>query len=141
MNLSEPDIVKLQDFINRVAQQSFAYKDIVGQDRWETTWTPAPTSLTVVGTPTYKGRFKVVGKMCFFQVQFSSDTSVAATGGTTYWDMPIAAKGLSGFGSMQNATTALAAGNCYIDVTNSRIFIPTIVASGNTFLLSGGYEI
>ena len=141
MELSEFDQQRVQDFINRVVQQSFSYKDIVGQDRWETTWTPAPTSLTVVGTPTYTGRFRVQGRSVEFQVQFSSDTSVAATAGTTYFDLPIAAKGISGYASMQNATTNVAAGNCVIDVTNSRCYIPSITASGNTFKLFGKYEI
>ena len=141
MELSESEIILVQEILNRMLRQSFAYKDLTGTDRWETTWTPAPTSLTVVGTHTYTGRFRVQGRSVEFQVQFSSDTSVAATAGTTYFDLPIAAAGISGFASMQNATTNVAAGNCVIDVTNSRCYIPSITASGNTFKLFGKYEI
>jgi len=120
--------------------KSFAYRDINGQDRWET-FTPVFGSLTVVGDTSYSGRLRIVGRSCFFQVQFSAGTSIASTAGTDYLTLPIAAKGLAGLATMQNKTTNVAVGTCVIDATNSRCYIPTQSASGNTFSLAGWFEI
>lgn len=124
----------------RVDVKSFAFRDIVGQDRWET-FTPSFTSLTVSGATSYSGRHRIVGKSCFFQVQFSAATSIASTAGTTYLTLPITTKGLSGLATMMNKTTNVAVGVCVIDATNSRCYIPTQTTSGNTFLLAGWFEI
>lgn len=118
----------------------FSYRDILGQDRWET-FTPSFTSLTVVGSPTYTGRFRVVGKWCQFQVTLVSSTSIASTAGTTYFTLPITSRGIAGHGVMTNATTNIAVGTCHIDVTNGRCYPPTQTASGNTFHICGGYEV
>jgi hypothetical protein len=40
-----------------------------------------------------------------------------------------------------NDTTNIAVGTCHIDVSTSRAYLPTQVASGNAFLLCGSYEI
>lgn len=119
-------------------QRSFSYQDILGQDKW-TAWTVSysfatATSLTVVG------RFKVVGRLCFFQVQ-SSGTSLATTAGTSYIDLPITAAGYGGVGVMTNDTANTAVGIGHIDVATSRFYPPTQSASGNTFTFSGFYEI
>ena len=119
---------------------SFAYRDITGQDRWES-FPPVFSSLTVVGATTYTGRYRVVGKCCQFQVTFLAATSIASTAGTDYLTLPIAAKGISGMATMTNDTSNIAVGTCHIDVTNSRCYTPTQVASGNTFTLAGWYEI
>lgn len=121
-------------------KKSFAFRDIVGQDRWES-FTPTFTSLTVVGDTTYSGRYRLVGRSCFFQVQFSAATSVESTAGTTYLTLPVASKGLAGESTMTNKTTNVAVGVGVIDVTNSRCYPPSQTASGNTFLLAGWYEI
>jgi len=119
---------------------SFAWKDIRGQDKW-TEWTPVFGSLTVVGATTYVGRFRKVGKQCFFQVQFSAATSIASVTGTDYLTLPFTAGGLSGNGVMTNDTSNVAVGNCHIDVATSRCYLPAQVASGNTFNLAGWFEI
>ena len=43
--------------------------------------------------------------------------------------------------TISNDTTNVATGVCHIDTTTSRCYLPTIVASGNTFTISGWYEI
>jgi hypothetical protein len=54
-------------------------------------WTPVPTGLTVVGTPTYEGRYYDVGKIRFITMKISSDTTTASTAGTTYFEgLPVA---------------------------------------------------
>lgn len=121
-----------------IAEESFAYLDLTGQDKWQS-WTPSysfatATSLTVVG------RFKVVGKMCFWQVR-SSGTSLATTAGTSYIALPVPAKGYGGVGMMSNDTANTAVGVGHIDVANSRFYPPAQTASGNTFIFAGWNEV
>ena len=49
------------------------------------TWTPAPTGLTVVGTPTYTGTYTKIGNVYHCYASISSTTSTAATAGTTFF--------------------------------------------------------
>ena len=120
--------------------QGFAFRDIIGQDRW-TAFTPVFTSLTVVGATTYFGRWRPLGRETEFQVKLSAATSIASVAGTTYMDLPvIPAKGLAGTGDMQNITTKVSAGNCVVDIDNSRIYLPTQPASNNVFVITGKYE-
>ena len=121
-------------------EKSFSYRDIIGQDRW-TSWTPVFGSLTVVGTPTYTGRLRIVGRQCFFQVTLVSTTSIASAAGTDYLTLPMTALGLAGVATMTNGTSNVAVGVCHIDVATSRCYLPAQVASGNTFTLAGSFEI
>lgn len=119
--------------------KSFAFKDLHGQDRWESF--TVSVSLTVVGDPTYTGRYRVVGKQCFFQVTLVASTSIATTAGTHYVTLPLTAKGLAGVAIMSNDSTNIAVGNCHIDVATSRAYLPTQAASANTFAVAGWFEI
>jgi hypothetical protein len=119
---------------------SFAWRDVRGQDKW-TEFTPSFTSLTVVGATNYTARFRVVGKQCFFQLKISAATSIASTAGTTYFTLPKTAMGLAGTLAMGNDTTKINVGSGHIDVTNSRGYLPSQVASGNTFLIAGWFEV
>ncbi len=127
----------LPDHLN---EAGFAHRDLIGQDRWES-FTPVFGSLTVVGATTYSGRYRIVGKSVQFQVSFKAATSIASVAGTDYLTLPIEAKGLSGICVMTSDTTNVAVGLCHIDVTTSRCYLPAQIASGNTFLLCGSYEI
>lgn len=118
---------------------SFAYADLLGQDRW-LPFTPT-FSLTVVGTPTYTGRFKIVGNTMYFQVSAVATTSIASTAGTHYLTLPRTAKGLGGAAAMTDNTTNIAVGTCHIDVATSRCYLPSQVASGDTFIIAGWFEI
>ena len=120
-------------------EKSFSFRDLLGIDRWESFI--VSVSLTVVGTPTYTGRLRIVGRQCFFQVTLVSTTSIASTAGTHYISLPITAQGFGGVATMQNLTTNIAVGVCVIDVTNSRCYVPTQAASANTFTVSGWFEI
>jgi hypothetical protein len=121
-------------------QNSFSYRDLMGQDTW-TSFTPTFTSLTVVGATNYSGRYRIVGKRCEFQVKFSAATSIASTAGTTYLALPVTAKGLAGSAVMSNDTSKQAVGTCHIDATNSRAYLPAQAASGNVFTIAGWHEI
>jgi hypothetical protein len=120
-------------------EPGFAYRDLLGLDRWYS-WKPVRTSWTDVGTPTVTGYFHIVGKQVFFQIKVVPSTSVATTAGTSYVSLPIQAKGF-GEGSMQNRTTNIVIGSCVIDETNSRVYVPSLAASGNTVNIAGWYQI
>ena len=121
--------------------QSFAYLNLAGIDRWETSWTPTRTGWTDVGTPSVTGRFRIVGRKCEFQIKVVPSTSIATTAGTSYTDLPMAAAGLAGDVTMYNATTNVAVGNGGIDVANSRCHLPSQSASSSTFTIKGEYEV
>lgn len=120
----------------------FSWRDLHGEDRWEA-FVPVFGALTVVGATSYSGRVRTVGRQVFFQVQFSAATSIASVAGTDYLTLPITAKSqsLAGIATMQNLTTNVAVGVCVINVSTSRCYLPTQVASGSIFLLCGSYEI
>jgi hypothetical protein len=120
--------------------QSFVAREGNGRDRWET-WTPVRTGWTDVGTPTVAGRFRVVGRQCFFQVLVTPATSVATTAGTSYIGLPIGAEGYGGDVNMANTVTLAAVGSGMIDVTNSRCYVPTQGATGNPLAICGWYEV
>src|SRR3990167_9343926 len=121
-----------------INQYGFAHRDLISQDKWET-WTPVFGSLTVVGATSYTGRLRVVGKQCQFHVQFSAATSIASTAGPGYLTLPRTALGLSGFAVMTNNTTNIAVGICHIDVSTSRCYLPSQLASANVFHLYGSF--
>ena len=119
---------------------SFAWRDLQGQDIW-TAFTPVFGSLTVFGATSYTGRYRFVGRQCFFQVQFSAATSIASVAGTDYLTLPATAVGLAGEATMTNNTTNVAVGVCHVDVATSRCYLPAQVASGNVFTLCGSFEV
>lgn len=125
-------------WLSMLRKASFAYRDLLGQDKWES-WNPAysfttATSLTVVG------RYHVAGRRCAFQVM-TTGTSLATTAGTSYITLPLMAGGYGGWCQMSNDTTNVAVGLGHIDVANSRMYPPTQGASGNTFIFTGWYEV
>lgn len=121
-------------------RQGFAFRDIIGQDRWDA-FTPVFGSLTVIGATSYTGRLRIVGKSVEGQVTLSAATSIASVAGTDYLNLPIAAGGIAGFGVMTNDTTNIAVGTCHLDVTTSRLYLPTQAASAQVFTLYFTYEI
>lgn len=126
--------------LGEVLSSSFAYRDLKGQDKWES-WTPTRTGWTDVGTPAVSARFRIIGAQCFFQVKVSPGTTIATTAGTSYISLPTSAKGFGGDASMVDLSGNTAVGNAVIDAANSRCYVPTQTASGNTFLISGWFEV
>lgn len=139
MNETEPKAYNAFDD-KKISEQSFAYRDLTGTDKWST-FTPVFGSLTVVGATSYNGRLRFVGKLIQIQVQFSAATSIASVAGTDYLTLPVAAKGYAGIGVMTNDTSNISVGVCHLDVATSRLYLPTQVASGNVFNLYCEYEI
>ena len=123
-----------------ISEQSFSFLDLTGQDKWNS-FSPVFGSLTVIGATSYSGRYRFVGRKCEFQVRFSAATSIASSAGTDYLTLPFAAAGLTGMAVMTNDTTNIAVGTCHLDVATSRCYLPTQGASGNTFNLTGWFEV
>lgn len=119
---------------------TFTDRDSQGRDMWES-WTPVRNSWTDVGSPAVYGRFRVVGRQCFFQALVVPATSVATTAGTSSIDLPMKASGFAGDVSMFDTVTTLSDGTGGIDVANSRAFVPTHGASANNIAVSGWFEV
>lgn len=124
----------------------FADRDLRGLDRWQyRTEADVPYttvfSTTNVGTPTYKLRWRLVGKQCFFQASIDSSTSIATTAGASYMVLPVTAAGITGMAVMSDAATGIAIGTCHINVTLSRCYLPTQGASANEMHITGWYEV
>ena len=124
-----------------IARQSFAWADLTGTDKWITIWAPVRTGWTDIGSPTVTSRLRGVGRQCFIQVMIVPGTTVATTAGTSYIALPLTATGMGGDGSMMNITTLIGVGLCAIDSTNSRIYVPTQAATGNTLVIAAWFEV
>lgn len=118
---------------------SFAYQNLLGLDMW-TDFSPTFGSLTVVGTPSFSGIFRFVGRKVEFQVEISATTSVESVAGTTYMNLPTAAVGYGGNVRMFDATTNNDVGSGGIDVANARARLPLQPASSDTFVITGWYN-
>jgi hypothetical protein len=62
-------------------------------DYEEGTWTPSPTNITVVGSPTYTGTYTAIGRLVFFTLNITSTTSTAAAsnGSSSFSGLPFTA--------------------------------------------------
>ncbi len=134
--------MELQDALGnkQIDYKSFSFLDLINQDKW-TAWTVVFGALTIVGTPAYTGRYRILGRSCQFQVQFSAGTSIASVAGTDYLTLPFTAAGLSGIAVMTNDSTNVAVGVCHIDVATSRCYLPAQVASASVFNICGSFEV
>lgn len=152
----------LDDF--ELSKHSFSFKDIIGLTprnlylpgtitsggalagsnitAW-TSWTPTRTGWTDIGAPTVTARKAQVGNIGYLQVKVVPGTTVATAAGTSYINLPIAANASSigGDGSMMNLTTLVGVGNIVIDTANSRLYVPTQAATGNTLSIAAWWEV
>ena len=108
-----------------------------------TTFNPVRTGWTDVGAPTVTGRKCQIGNVCYFQVKVVPATTVATVAGTSYVALPITAgsSGMGGGAKMDDITTMISVGNGVIDVTNSRVYVPTQTATADGLAISGYYEV
>ena len=109
------------------------------------TWTPTFTNLTVVngtGAATYAGRYSQIGRTIFYTVKISCSgtATTASTAGTTYCDLPVAAA-QDDTVTTSNKTTLLGIGTGLLDSTNDRCYPSSWVATGDTIIISGKYEV
>lgn len=97
----------------------------------EGTWTPSPTNLTVVGTPTYTGTYTRVGRLVTLFLKVSSTVTTAATLNSTYFSglpfTPALGAASSSVGeSVENYGSGLI-------FTDSKWYMPSWAAVANTY--------
>ena len=114
--------------------------DFISRTAW-TAFTATRTGWTDVGAPTVTARYSQIKNTCYFQVKVIPSITVATTAGTSYISLPLTAFGFAGDGSMANLTTLIGIGNCVIDATNSRVYVPTQGATANTLTIGGWFEV
>lgn len=72
-----------QTTANNAAATANAALPSTGNNQTTGTWTPAPTNLTVVGTPSYSGKYVKRGKMVMWWMAISATTHTSSTGNST----------------------------------------------------------
>jgi hypothetical protein len=128
----------IDERIPNIDQQSFASRDLRGEDKWEA-FTPTYSFSTATGL-TVIGRRHFTGKVCRGQVSITG-TSFGSTAGASYIDLPIPAKGYGGLCVLMNQTANTSVGNGVVSVSNSRAYLPTQAPSGNSFSVWLEWEI
>jgi len=104
----------------------------------EGTYTPAFTSLTVTGTPTYTGNYTRIGRMMFVQVVISvSGGSCSSTADTTYFSLPTTGTGTSTLTAAQTTTT----GSLGVGVVGTTAGYPPTWASQTSVVITFFYRI
>ena len=105
----------------------------------EGTWTPSPTNLTVIGTPTYTGTYVRTGRVVYITLEVAASTSTASTANSTYFTgLPFTIAIDSVINSVgANAVTSPGSG-LITKFSGGRIYTPTWGATG-TVELSGFY--
>jgi hypothetical protein len=110
-------------------------------DYEEGDWTPAPTNLTVVGTPTYVGRYTKIGRQVFIHLTVKASTSTASTANSTYFSgLPFTVA----LGSTVSAVGNASISNLGVGLIDSSsvIYTPTWTSGANqTITLSGFYYV
>lgn len=109
-------------------------------DYEEGTWTPAWTNLTVVGTPTYTGRYIKIGRLVTCHVQVASTTTTASTAGSTTitaaslpYSMDANPANYAGV-TAANAGTIASYGVGIVNAATSTVYPPTWSATGTVGL-------
>jgi hypothetical protein len=105
----------------------------------EGTWTPVPTNLTVVGTPTYTGTYVRTGRVVYIILEVTASTSTTSTANSTYFTgLPFTIAIDSVINSVgANAITSPGSG-LITKFSGGRVYTPTWGATG-TVELSGFY--
>jgi len=103
------------------------------------TWTPSPVGLTVVGTPTYTGKYTKIGNQVTCWLNIDSTTSTSATGGTTsIGGLPFSASAVSnssiGGGTVISSNGVNQVGSGYIYTANNRFYVSGWTATANILI-------
>ena len=105
-------------------------------DYEEGTWTPSPTGLTVVGTPTYAGKYTKIGNCVTAMMTAQATTSTASTAGSTYFSGLPFAPVIYASTSINNANNQTSIGCGSINSGLSRYYTPTYSSGANEIIVS-----
>lgn len=111
----------------------------------EGTFTPIPSNLTVVGTPTYTGYYTRIGRVIYFSMNIVSTTSTTSTADVTTFSatgFPAAINAGGAFGTCiavnRGTTGSLGVGQIVLSGGTTTIFTPSWTALANV-LVNGFY--
>jgi hypothetical protein len=115
-----------------------AITDLVGSVQ---SWTPVPNSLTVVGTPTYTGKYYDLGKVRYYTIEIASTTTTESTAGATYFTgLPHATLASPGNCVAANADNSTGYGSgLSIDFGGSELMILTPTWSATARVIVSGF--
>lgn len=103
-------------------------------------WAPNIVALTVVGTPTYLGRFKIADHVLHFWISLSATTSIASSAGSSQCDnLPVVGSYPNNCYTSHSGAVGMGVG--LVDPAFRKAYFPTWAASGFTFYTTGWYEI
>jgi len=124
-----PQIVATTKVVNSGARNT------VYTEPMEGTFTPTANGFTVVGTPTYTGRYVKRGKMVFVIIKATSTTTIASTSGTSFFNaFPAAiAPAEAGGGGAFSDTSGVSHSSAMM-LPNGNLMCPTWAAVANTYV-------
>lgn len=95
----------------------------------EGSWTPTPTNLTVVGTPTYTGTYIKFGRVVFCVLRVTSTTSTASTANSTNFSgLPFSVERVC---TCQAANTSVVSYGDGLVYTDNKVYTPTWTATAD----------
>lgn len=107
----------------------------------EGTFTPVPSGLTVVGTPTYTGYYTRIGRMLYFSMKISSTTTTTSTADATTFSasgFPVIVNNGGAYGTCtavnMGNTGSLGVGQIVYSGGATTIFTPTWTAVANVLV-------
>ncbi len=115
-----------------------------------TTWTPAPTSLTIVngsGAVSYAGYYQIVGSQCHFNFKIitTSNATTASTAGTTLFapisGLPLPVQSGSFTVADEGGTAGTSLGTGTIKSGDGKFYTPTWSARAGSIAISGSFFI
>src|SRR3990167_9785464 len=107
------------------------------------TWTPTWTGLTVVGAPTYSGRYTRIGRIIFWKVEITAggaNTTASSLGTTQITNMPFTIFKHNTIFTFSTVDGAYRSGG-YALAASTVVYTPTWAAINYDFQISGWYEI
>jgi hypothetical protein len=106
----------------------------------EGTFTPVPSGLTVVGTPTYTGYYTRIGRVVYFSMNIVSTTSTTSTADSTTFSavLPVIINNAGGYGTCtavnRGNTGSLGVGQIVLSGGSTTIFTPSWTAVANVLV-------
>ena len=106
----------------------------------EGTFTPVPSGLTVVGTPTYTGYYTRIGRVVYFSMNIVSTTSTTSTADSTTFSavLPVIVNAGGAYGTCtavnRGNTGSLGVGQIVLSGGATTIFTPTWTAVANVLV-------
>jgi hypothetical protein len=107
----------------------------------EGTFTPVPSGLTVVGTPTYTGYYTRIGRMLYFSMKISSTTTTTSTADATTFSasgFPVIVNNGGAYGTCtavnMGNTGSLGVGQIVYSGGTTTIFTPSWTAVANVLV-------